>query len=389
MVRDPNLDNNILDNDSFYLSKPLRTNFQINFNKIMSNSFNNQQQDDFTFLQPFQSERLNKNINTLKSFKAKITSTLRSQPYSLTKPTKLVNNEDKATSAVVNSNKTGSNNAILARINSMSSTLKSLFNKSRNGTKIDISNLTSKKKANDSNNNNNNSLNNSDQENQQRPDDNIKSQEGYLKKNESVNDYLLKITGTSSNNNSSTLFDDDSNYLNERIKKLSKEYDELIKTNQQQQKKYLKNYIDDSTSTASVSSVKDKLPKWTCMICLNKNRYPIDLYCSICGSAKTSSTTHSYASSNCSTIDHTFTKPSFQKSNNKSLIFGKLTTNTNTSSVSSTSSAISPPTDVTVNRSKKYSKTWRCPHCEFANDNLKIVCVNCRTPKSEAKLDIT
>ena len=428
MVRDPNLDNNNLDNDSFYLSKPLRTNFQINFNKIMSNiqqsasnggNHNNSQEDNnnFTFLQPFKSERFNQNFKTIKS---KITSNLRLQPYSLTKPTKLINNDKLSslqTSLFNNSNNNSSttttsptpsnNNAILARINSMSSTLRSLFNKSKNGTKIDISNLTSKKK----NDSNNKSLNNSDQENQQEQEDECQidndsqqqQQDGYSKGSETFNEYLLKLSTTSNSSSlSSAIIYDNENHLKERIQELSKEYKELIKTNKQhlqqqrQQNKYSsKSFIDDSIATTSSNSLltgsnsTSKLPKWTCLVCLNKNRDLIDLYCSICGSAKTSTSTHSYASSTGSIIDHTFTKPSFQKqiNQNKSSIFGKLTTNT-TSSISSTSSAVSPPSSE-VTTIRKFSKTWLCPHCEYANDNLKIVCVNCRTPKSEMKLDLS
>jgi hypothetical protein len=236
----------------------------------------------------FKSENINQNLKTLKT-------KVRSQPYTLTKPTK-IKNKDPIQSTKIN------NNAFFARINSMNSKLRSLFDKSVNGAKIYISNLKSKKNQN--------------------VDDNLKKTENL--------DYSLKLS--TSTTTASNLFD---NCLNECIK---------------------------------------TLPKWTCLICLNKNDDPIDLYCLICGSAKTSPSSSSYSNMTSNTI----IKPSFQKPTKTTTIFSDLT-----NSISSTISTVSTDNSII----KKFPKTWLCLQCSYANDNLKIVCINCRTPKSDLKSD--
>jgi hypothetical protein len=240
--------------------------------------------------QSFKSENINQNLKTLKT-------KVRSQPYTLTKPTKIKNKEP------IQSTKSN-NNAFFARINSMNSKLRSLFDKSVNGAKIYISNLKIKKNHN--------------------VDDN-------LKKTENV-DYSLKLS--TSTTTTSNLFD---NCLNDCIK---------------------------------------TLPKWTCLICLNKNDDPMDLYCLICGSAKTSPSLSGYSNMTSDTI----IKPSFQKPIKTTIIFSDLT-NSITSKISTTVST----ENSTI---RKLPKTWLCLQCSYANDNLKIVCVNCRTPKSDLKSDI-
>jgi hypothetical protein len=175
MVRDPHVDHSSKENDSstatstlFYLSKPLKTNFILtNLNKInldMSANSNQSLADQFTFLQPNESNRFN---NEFRIQKQKL-NTNRAQPYTLTRPDAASTSSHQANDPVAASI---TNNAVMARLSSMSSTFKSMFVKPKNGKHVDISAFQNKKTK----------LN---QENE------------FKFKNESINDYLLKLSQT-------------------------------------------------------------------------------------------------------------------------------------------------------------------------------------------------
>jgi hypothetical protein len=164
---------------NFCLSKPLKTNFILtNLNKInlnMSNtttassSSSSIADHDFTFLQPNESNRFN---NEFRIQKQKL-NTNRAQPYTLTRPT---NPPTDSTVEIVAShtatNSSGStNNAVMARLSSMSSTFKSMFVKPKNSKHVDISAFQNKKTK-------------------------INQENEFKFRNESVNDYLLKLSSS-------------------------------------------------------------------------------------------------------------------------------------------------------------------------------------------------
>ena len=179
MVRDSHVDNSTeKENDSsttattsqfsFCLSKPLKTNFILtNLNKINLNMSTTTADHDFTFLQPNESNRFN---NEFRIQKQKL-NTNRAQPYTLTRPTNP--STDTAVDIVAPltaTNSSGStNNAVMARLSSMSSTFKSMFVKPKNSKHVDISAFQNRKTK-------------------------INQENEFKFRNESVNDYLLKLS---------------------------------------------------------------------------------------------------------------------------------------------------------------------------------------------------
>jgi hypothetical protein len=161
--------------------------------------------------------------------------------------------------------------------------------------------------------------------------------------------------------------------------------------------------------------------KWTCMICLSKHSTRLDV-CSICGSSKSSSVTlkniqemtspSSTTSSSSSSTTSSSTMTTTSNSNLASSLKKKQHQSTPLSSSTPSSSpssklfssylinelglkqklqqqTILPSSEDeslrSTNKTPKknpYNKKWSCLHCNYQNDNLKIVCLNCRWAKT-------
>lgn len=365
MVRDPQIDAlSSTNSDDFFLSKPIKINLTVNKSYLnVSNMNNTNNTNEFTFLQPLIAER-----GLFKSTRPKIN--IRSQPYSI-KPVNNNKNEVKKTTINTTEN---SNNAVLARLSSISSTFKSMFVRPKQGKSIDISSLFNKKSKN---------TNTPTSTTSNSPESIGKND---LKINQSVNDYLIKLCSRDNQIG-------DSSYLTERIKKISKE-------------------VDQNTYTASSSTIKGSsmitsdtgasMTKWTCLVCLSKHTNDIKI-CSICGSSKTqshSAAASSYGGSSAgSVLNESLVRPFQVKSLPSSTKTSLLNFNTRNLFETSTSSSVigqtlsskSPQEQTNQLKSSTRLKTWTCQFCNFANDNLKVVCMNCRSSKSSsstAKIDL-
>lgn len=171
-----------------------------------------------------------------------------------------------------------------------------------------------------------------------------------LKNQPATGDFKIKLFSTSDN-------DQTSSALNQKIEKIiSKNIDTYSVKNSNSSNSSVvstlsttSNLTSDSflnTATAKVTTVKSGqvLSKWTCMICLSKHKMDVKV-CSICGSLK-----HDQ-------------KVSIKQTNANTLKTIHNQTNSN------------------------YLKTWTCSYCNYANDSLKIVCMNCRSSKQIKKDD--
>ena len=123
-----------------------------------------------------------------------------------------------------------------------------------------------------------------------------------------------------------------------------------------------------------------RLDKWTCMICLSKHLENIDV-CTICGSSrpelksKLGSQSISFSkpvrktSSKMSVMDITSYEPEpYHKSDDILFLLQDDTYNYQKSIFSA--------------KPNPYIKKWTCQHCNYSNDSLKIVCLNCRWVKT-------
>jgi hypothetical protein len=154
-------------------------------------------------------------------------------------------------------------------------------------------------------------------------------------------------------------------------------------------------YKADKQQTDTINT-PSKSNKWTCMVCLRKHTTDMKI-CTICGTSRPSvaiSGTSSYASSTLSGGDTSTSQPHiFQLSLNTSAIQSKLYSTLTATSSAKKPEQLSPnscasQTSSTTRNTNKYLKTWTCAFCNFANDNLKVVCMNCRSSKSDVKLDL-
>jgi hypothetical protein len=112
--------------------------------------------------------------------------------------------------------------------------------------------------------------------------------------------------------------------------------------------------------------------KWTCFICLSMHKLDVEV-CLICGSLQQSSTSATSRSTHlnplvkvkkidgCTSVDLT------NAASSASTLLKSINTN---------------------NKNHGYlSKKWTCTYCSFANDCLKVVCMNCRSSKLQRHLE--
>ena len=420
----------------FSLTKPLpplQTNnypklngFKMNNNNNNNTTLFNDSSFNFTFLEPFESYHLkHKYTNGATNGGKLLNKTLvnqRKQPYTLSKPTQPVITQQPSKNNVelVDENDTKQNgfnqNAILARLSSISSTFKSIFVRPKNTKLVDIKSiqndtlLNTKSKqdseptkfklelfscsstisTNDIMNNNKNESQfdlNSKLENIIKQNvlmESLNSSRNLITKSNDQHqklgtNNLLNSPHSSSSSSSSTksTLSTTSNLTTDSLMSSSKTINQktsethqrasmmTMQLNNQSILKTTNNssVLNNTNNNINTSTLQNQ-QKWTCLICLSKHRLDIKI-CNICGSLQQNSS-HSSSSSSSN-------KPKFQKYTQKD-------------SHSTTSSQSSTNSNQLLNNSTNNQyliKTWTCYYCNYANDCLKIVCMNCRSSKQQ------
>ena len=113
--------------------------------------------------------------------------------------------------------------------------------------------------------------------------------------------------------------------------------------------------------------IKGTISKWTCMVCLSKHTIDVKI-CSICGSSNSDSV-------NKTPVQLSIKNAKLEKSSKK--LFND---------INESLMVNSPLRSLNNNiggHGSVHLKTWKCNDCNFANDNLKIVCMNCRASKKQ------
>ena len=158
--------------------------------------------------------------------------------------------------------------------------------------------------------------------------------------------------------------------------------------------------------------------KWTCMICLSKHPIKLDI-CSICGSSKSSSyqlqnvqqlTSPTSTASSSSSSSLAGSLLSLQRKQQQTTPILSSTPSSSPSSKLFSSYLINElglkqkynkqPLQIVVKvqeeespKKNPYIKKWTCLQCNYPNDSLKIVCLNCRwvktSPTKSTSIDIT
>ncbi|CAF0708934.1 unnamed protein product [Brachionus calyciflorus] len=138
--------------------------------------------------------------------------------------------------------------------------------------------------------------------------------------------------------------------------------------------------IVQKTENLSTLTSPQVVEKWTCMVCLSKHLEKIEI-CSICGSSRPEIKPQKIST----TQNISFSKPvSQQKSQPNKMAFFEEAKPSEKDILSvlqdedyyvKKSSAFQP-------RPNPYLKKWTCQHCNYSNDSLKIVCLNCRWVKT-------
>jgi hypothetical protein len=104
------------------------------------------------------------------------------------------------------------------------------------------------------------------------------------------------------------------------------------------------------------------------MVCLSKHTHDIKI-CLICGSANSDSINKTQIQITMSSMSK-----SVYEAKNKALFNEMSAYNVHAGS----------PLRALNNMGPNGLKTWKCGECNFANDNLKIVCMNCRASKQQS-----
>lgn len=173
------------------------------------------------------------------------------------------------------------------------------------------------------------------------------------------------------------------------------------------------------------SSSSRLIPKWTCLICLSKHFDHVSI-CSVCGSSKPASSSCQNHTNNCHETNKSssifLVKNRYSNLNqSKSMLKNKLfssyllnqlgyTSSANPNNTKSTTNHIvsaanqlsklekeldptrgmfsspgsisSSSTSSSASQNNPYLRKWTCRYCNFSNDSLKIVCLNCRWVKT-------
>ena len=344
----------------------------------------------FTFLEPFEPFHLSQSNGGGKTLSSRHTNPVRAQPYSLTKPKaqQIVNKSQENERPI---SLTSHNNPILSRLSSISNSFKSIFVRPKLSKPVDLDSFNPKSKQIE-----------------------INKEETKFKLN------LFSVVKCSSQNNGdSTMRDDverpaEINYdMNQKLERIiSKNVRQEIRRIEADAKSILpsssnasvKSTISSMSSISSVSipephrrlssaahqhaailssststvisstnkappiltnlsnnsnkkatTVTNNLPKWTCMICLSKHQIDVKI-CSICGS---------------SNQDQVNVKPNSSFAMPATKYKQELATSVANGALKA----------INNNAVPNFLKTWLCHYCNFANDSLKVVCMNCRAGK--------
>jgi hypothetical protein len=121
--------------------------------------------------------------------------------------------------------------------------------------------------------------------------------------------------------------------------------------------------------------------KWLCLVCLSKHLMDVRA-CNVCGSLQQSN-----ASNKSSTLKSMGNK--FNTMANKTMDFLMDNHNYNVSrtvnyTIADTTAANNTLRSLNGNALAQQLKTWLCTYCNYANDSLKIVCMNCRSAKQKS-----
>lgn len=169
--------------------------------------------------------------------------------------------------------------------------------------------------------------------------------------------------------------------------------------------------VDIAKSSSSSSTASSFMSKWTCLVCLSKHFDHVSI-CSVCGSSKpdgakppssylTASTLaataspssllvvkNRYANMNqCKSAKQQFSTYLLSQLNSRYIDDNNNITNKKAQPSPDSSSIVAsklnaenePGLRMTTN---PYIRKWTCRNCNFANDSLKIVCLNCRWVKT-------
>ncbi|RNA35234.1 nuclear pore complex protein Nup153-like [Brachionus plicatilis] len=253
-------------------------------------------------------------------------------------------------------NRNSSSNAILAQIKSLGPTFKSIFVRPKNTKHIDSSILNKSTGA-------SNKIN--------------------IRQNNFDYKELLKQSFLSKSSDSS--FDD--SFIRSlpapKELKVDQSVDEILQKLSSQENNSLSKKSPLSKAASSSKQLEldhqSQTEKWTCMVCLSKHLEKVDI-CSICGSSRPESKHKALSqsisfckpvcktSSKCSLLDRESNEPKSHKSDD---ILSLLQDDEFYYKKSLFTSKPNP-----------YIKKWTCHHCNYSNDSLKIVCLNCRWVKT-------
>jgi len=345
--------------------------------------------NNFTFLEPFESPHLGRADSGGGKLLNKHNPTQRQQPYMLTKPKQPKPNSSSSSSSSVDDDSTASlssnqsssstsvssrpthQNAILNRLSNISNSFRSIFVRPKHTKPVELGsfhhqragevqrppeevscqsklkiNLFSVSNLGDANETNAFELN--------------QKLEKIISRNvmiESYTDRLLKRTspvkGTSSSASSSSI-----SSMSSRASDLSEPAQLPPAKTSQHQRALLMSSHSPAQPTTKIQVVQHT-SKWTCMVCLSKHVAEVKI-CSICGSANSDAVNSTKAATTgfgAKLLKKS--EPSLDKSRPLAAH------NTNTS------------------QHGAMMKTWTCTYCHYANDNLKVVCMNCRASKQQ------
>ena len=349
--------------------------------------------NNFTFLEPFESPHLGRTDSGGGKLLNKHNPTQRQQPYMLAKPKQTKPNSSSSSSSLADDDSTVSlssnqssgsssvssrpthQNAILNRLSNISNSFRSIFVRPKHTKPVELG-----------------SFNHQRVGDVQRPPEEISCQsklkinlfsvsnvgdanetsafelnqklEKIISRNvmiESYTDRLLKRTSPVKATTSSSASSSSISSMSSRASESSEpsQPPPPVKTTQHQRALLMSSHSPAQPIPAAAKIQLVSTSKWTCMVCLSKHVAEVKI-CSICGSANSDAV-------NSTKVATTGFGAKLLKKSEPALDKSRplAAHNTNTS------------------QHGGLMKTWTCTYCHYANDNLKVVCMNCRASKQQ------